>query len=100
MYEKVSSSLNFVEREKKTEKFWEENDIFRKSIKLREGGETQGDGAGTGGNNNGIDGTEGVDESGNSVLGVIQQTGQIAGLNVAEDQSGTDCHGDTAEFPN
>ena len=40
MYEKVSSSLNFVEREKKTEKFWEENDIFRKSIKLREGGET------------------------------------------------------------
>ena len=39
MYEKVSSSLNFVEREKKTEQFWKENDIFRKSIKLREGGD-------------------------------------------------------------
>ena len=32
MYEKVSSNLNFVEREKKTEKFWEDHDIFRKSI--------------------------------------------------------------------
>ncbi|MFR1517170.1 MAG: isoleucine--tRNA ligase [Clostridia bacterium] len=40
MYEKVSSNLNFVEREKKTEKFWEEHEIFRKSIELREGGET------------------------------------------------------------
>ena len=40
MYEKVSSSLNFVEREKKTEKFWAENDIFRKSIELRKDGET------------------------------------------------------------
>ncbi|MBR3917293.1 MAG: isoleucine--tRNA ligase [Clostridia bacterium] len=40
MYEKVSSSLNFVEREKKTEKFWKENNIFEKSIKLREGKET------------------------------------------------------------
>ena len=40
MYEKVSSNLNFVEREKKTEKFWEDHEIFRKSIELREGGET------------------------------------------------------------
>ena len=40
MYEKVSSNLNFVEREKKTEKFWEDHDIFRKSIDLRAGGKT------------------------------------------------------------
>lgn len=40
MYEKVSTNLNFVEREKKTEKFWEENQIFAKSIKEREKGET------------------------------------------------------------
>ena len=32
MYDKVSPNLNFVEREKKTEKFWEENHIFQKSI--------------------------------------------------------------------
>ena len=30
MYEKVSTNLNFVDREKKTEEFWKENDIFRK----------------------------------------------------------------------
>ena len=37
MYEKVSTNLNFVEREKKTEQFWKEEDIFRKSMKQREG---------------------------------------------------------------
>ncbi len=37
MYNKVSSNLNFVEREKATEKFWNDNDIFRKSMKQREG---------------------------------------------------------------
>lgn len=36
MYEKVSSNLNFVEREKKIEKFWKDNDIFKKSIAARE----------------------------------------------------------------
>ncbi|MCD8217748.1 MAG: isoleucine--tRNA ligase [Clostridiales bacterium] len=40
MYEKVSTNMNFVEREKKTEQFWRENDIFRKSMKNREGCET------------------------------------------------------------
>jgi len=40
MYEKVSTDLNFVEREKKTEKYWQENDIFRKSIENRKDGET------------------------------------------------------------
>ena len=29
MYKKVSTDLNFVDREKQTEKFWEDNDIFR-----------------------------------------------------------------------
>ena len=37
MYQKVSTNLNFVDREKETEKFWRENDIFQKSMKAREG---------------------------------------------------------------
>ena len=37
MYNKVSTDLNFVQREKNIEKFWKDNDIFRKSIKEREG---------------------------------------------------------------
>ena len=36
MYNKVSTGMNFVEREKEVEKFWKDKDIFRKSIKLRE----------------------------------------------------------------
>lgn len=30
VYEKVSTNMNFVEREKKVEKFWQENDIFKR----------------------------------------------------------------------
>ena len=37
VYEKVSASLGFVEREKATRKFWEENGIFEKSIEVRRG---------------------------------------------------------------
>ncbi|MGN0345901.1 MAG: isoleucine--tRNA ligase [Lachnospiraceae bacterium] len=37
MYQKVSTDMNFVEREKEVEKFWKDNDIFKKSIKEREG---------------------------------------------------------------
>ncbi|MDO4634081.1 MAG: isoleucine--tRNA ligase [Eubacteriales bacterium] len=40
MYEKVSTNLNFVEREKKIRKFWDENHIFEKSIDSRKEGET------------------------------------------------------------
>ena len=40
MYDKVSTNLNFVEREEKTEKFWEENHIFEKSIENRKGAPT------------------------------------------------------------
>ena len=40
MYDKVSTNLNFVDREKKVEKFWEENHIFEKSIENRKEGET------------------------------------------------------------
>ena len=36
MYDKVSTNLNFVEREKATEQFWKDNSIFEKSIKMRE----------------------------------------------------------------
>ena len=37
MYRKVSSDLNFVDREKNIEQFWKDNDIFNKSMKIREG---------------------------------------------------------------
>ncbi|MDO4295821.1 MAG: isoleucine--tRNA ligase [bacterium] len=40
MYEKVSTDMNFVEREKKIEKFWTENHIFEKSIESRKQGPT------------------------------------------------------------
>ena len=32
MYNKVPTDLKFIEREKKVEKFWKDNDIFQKSI--------------------------------------------------------------------
>ena len=37
MYKKVSTDMNFVERKKQVEKFWEDNQIFEKSMKVREG---------------------------------------------------------------
>ena len=40
MYNKVSTDLSFVEREKEIEKFWSDNDIFRKSMENRKEGET------------------------------------------------------------
>ncbi|SEW45535.1 isoleucine--tRNA ligase [[Clostridium] fimetarium] len=40
MYDKVSTNLNFVEREKNVGKFWKDNDIFKKSIENRKEGET------------------------------------------------------------
>ena len=36
-YSKVNTDLNFVEREKGVGKFWKDADIFRKSMKIREG---------------------------------------------------------------
>ena len=39
IYSKVSTNLNFVEREKATRKFWEENRVFEKSISSRSEGE-------------------------------------------------------------
>ncbi|MCD8123847.1 MAG: isoleucine--tRNA ligase [Lachnospiraceae bacterium] len=38
MYQKVSTDMNFVERENKVEKFWEENQIFEKSMENRKDG--------------------------------------------------------------
>ncbi|MBR1758214.1 MAG: isoleucine--tRNA ligase [Lachnospiraceae bacterium] len=37
LYSKVDTNLNFVDREKRVEKFWKENQIFEKSMKQREG---------------------------------------------------------------
>ncbi len=38
MYEKVSTDLNFVDREKQVEKFWRDQKIFEKSIESRKDG--------------------------------------------------------------
>ncbi len=40
MYEKVSTDLKFVDREKKVEKFWKEHNIFQKSMDSRKDGPT------------------------------------------------------------
>ena len=37
LYTKVNTDLNFVEREHEVEQFWEDNKIFEKSMKIREG---------------------------------------------------------------
>ena len=39
MYKQVPTSLNFVDREKAVEKFWEDNNIFKKSMEHRKEGE-------------------------------------------------------------
>ena len=40
MYNKVDNNMNFVDREKDVEKFWKDNDIFKKSMENRKEGET------------------------------------------------------------
>ncbi|MEG2775404.1 MAG: isoleucine--tRNA ligase, partial [Acetivibrio sp.] len=40
MYEKVSTNLNFVDREKQVESFWKTNEIFEKSMENRKEGKT------------------------------------------------------------
>ena len=40
MYQKVETNANFVEHEKETEKFWRENNIFKKSMEARKDGPT------------------------------------------------------------
>ncbi len=40
MYQKVSTDLNFVEREKQVEQFWKDNHIFEKSMESRKQGPT------------------------------------------------------------
>ena len=40
MYDKVPTSLNFVDREKKIEQFWKEQRIFEKSVDARKKGES------------------------------------------------------------
>ncbi len=39
MYTKVSTDMNFVDREKQVEKFWKDEDIFNKSVETRSQGE-------------------------------------------------------------
>lgn len=39
MYNKVETSLNFVEREKQTLNYWNENNVFKKSLENRKGHE-------------------------------------------------------------
>ena len=69
-------------------------DLEIADILVHDDGEAQGNGAGTGGDHHLVEGAEGVDEGGNAVLGVLEESTQIAGLDVAEDQGCTDGHGD------
>ena len=39
MFEKVSTDLNFVEREEQVAQLWRERDVFKRSIDQREGGD-------------------------------------------------------------
>lgn len=39
MYQKVTTDMNFVDREKEVAKFWKDNDIIKKSFTLRDGNE-------------------------------------------------------------
>ncbi len=39
MYDSIKPNVNFVEQEKEIKKFWDENKIFEKSIKMRKGAE-------------------------------------------------------------
>ena len=40
MYQKVDANMDFVGREKETLKFWQDNDIFKKSMESRKEGPT------------------------------------------------------------
>ena len=40
MYKKVTTDMNFVEREKEVVKFWKDNEIFEKTFEIREGAPT------------------------------------------------------------
>ena len=40
MFEKVSTSMDFLTREKEVLKFWKSNTIFKKSVHLRKGADT------------------------------------------------------------
>ena len=40
-YKKVDTDLKFVDREKEVEKFWNEEDIFKKSMENRKEGDTR-----------------------------------------------------------
>ncbi len=40
MYNKVDTNMNFVDREKAVLKFWQDNDVFKKSMDARKEGET------------------------------------------------------------
>jgi len=40
MFEKAPNTLNFLDRERQIREYWKVNDIFKKSIDNREGGDT------------------------------------------------------------
>ena len=63
-------------------------------INVHDDREAQSNRARARGNDHVVDGAEGVDKGGNSRLGVGQQSCQIAGLHIAEDQRRTDGDGD------
>ena len=77
--------------------FQRARDLIFAEVDVDHDREAQRDGAGAGGNDDIVDCAEGVDERGNALLGVLQQTGQIARLHVAEDQRRADSDGDDVD---
>ena len=77
--------------------FQRARDLIFAEVDVDHDREAQRDGAGAGGNDDIVDRAEGVDKRGNALLGVLQQTGQIARLHVAEDQRRADSDGDDVD---
>ena len=78
-------------------RFQRAGNLVFSQINIRDHGEAKCNGAGTGGYDHLVDRAKGVDKCGNTVLGVVQQTGQVAAFQAAEDQRRTDRDGDNVD---
>ena len=67
-------------------------DLEIADILVHNHGEAQRNGSGTGGDHHFAQCAEGVDVGGYTFLCIGQQSGQVAGLDIAEDQRCADCH--------
>ena len=72
-------------------------DLEITDVLVHDDGETQGNGARSGGDDHLVEGPEGVDKGGDALLGILEQAGQVACLDVAEDQRSADGDGDDVD---